>query len=157
MAICRLYAPQAQYIMARCLEAQRDDERAFKAYQELIVHYPKSDNYDEIVKRQFLIANRFLAGQWFKIWGYVPFLPSMDKTIKLYEQVIKNGAYSEIAPQAQVNIGVANEKKMIKDYPAAAQAYEKAADRYHDQKLGAEALYREGIAYNKQAKTAEYE
>ena len=151
------YAPQAQYLMARCLEERHDDEKAFKAYQTLLVHYPKMENYNEIVKHQFIIANRFLAGQWFKIWGYVPFLPSMDKTIKLYDQIIKNGAYSEIAPEAQMNIGQAHEKKLIKDYPAAAQAYERAADRYHDLPLGVDALYREGIAYEKQAKTAEYD
>ena len=151
------YAPQAQYMMARCYEAEHDDEKAFKAYQNLLVHYPKAENADDILKRQFLIANRYLNGEWFKIWGYIPFFPSMDKTIKLYEQIVKNGAYSEIAPQAQMNIGVAHEKKMIKDYPAAAQAYERAADRYHDQPLGTEALYREGIAYNQQAKTAEYD
>lgn len=151
------YAPQAQYLLARCYEAEHEDEKAFKAYQSLLVHYPKAENCDEILKRQFLIANRYLAGQWFRIWGYVPFFSSMDKTILLYEQILKNGAYSEVAPQAQMNIGVACEKKMIKDYPAAAHAYERAADRYHDQKLGVDALYREGQAYNKQARTAEYD
>src|SRR5438105_9464516 len=134
------YAPQAQYLLGRCYEAQHEDERAFKAYQNLLGHYPKAENADEVLKRQFAIANRFLAGQWFRIWGYIPFFPSMDKTIKLYEQVLKNGAYSEFAPQAQMNIALAHEKKMIKDYPAAAQAYEKAADRYHDQKVGVDAL-----------------
>ena len=152
------YGQPAQYLMARCYEAEHEDEKAFKAYQNLILHYPKAPNYDEIIKRQFLIANRFLAGQWFRrLWGYIPFLPSMDKTIALYEQIIKNGAYSEIAPQAQMNIGAAHEKKWIKNYPAAAEAYEKAADKYHDQKVAVEALYREGLAYNKQAKTAEYD
>ena len=151
------HAPRAQYLLARCYEAEHEDEKAFKAYQSLLVHYPKAENCDEILKRQFLIANRYLAGQWFRIWGYVPFFSSMDKTILLYEQILKNGAYSEVAPQAQMNIGVACEKKMIKDYPAAAHAYERAADRYHDQKLGVDALYREGQAYNKQARTAEYD
>src|SRR6185503_13560166 len=37
-------------------------------------------------------------------------------------------------------------------------AYEKAADRYHDQKsVAADALYKAGLAYQKQAKTAEYD
>ena len=151
------YAQRAQYLMARCFEARHEDERAFKAYQDMLVHYPKAENYDDILKRQFLIANRFLGGQWFRIWGYVPFFPSMDKTIKLYEQIVKNGAYSDIAPQAQLNIGLAQEKRLIKDYPAAAQAYEKAADRYHDQNTGVDGLYRAGVAYHKQAKTAEYD
>src|SRR6185436_15275936 len=50
------YAPQAQYLLARCYEEKGQDERAFKAYQHLIEHYPKINNYDEIVKRQKVIA-----------------------------------------------------------------------------------------------------
>jgi len=38
------------------------------------------------------------------------------------------------------------------------KAYELAADRYHDRpKIAAEALYRAGLAYKKQAQTAEYD
>ena len=75
----------------------------------------------------------------------------------MYEQIIKNGPYSEVAPDAQMNIGQAYEQKMITDYPAAAKAYEKAADRYSDRKTGADALFKVALAYNKQAKTAEYD
>ena len=151
------YAPQAQYLMARCYEEEGKDEKAFKAYQHLIERYPKIENYNEIVQRQFIIANRFLAGQWFRLWDFIPVFPSMDRTIKMYEQIIKNGAYSQIAPEAQMNIGQAHELKMVKDYPAAAKAYERAADRYSDRSTGADALFRVGLAYNRQAKTAEYD
>jgi len=151
------YAPQAQYLVARCYEEEVKDEKAFKAYQRLIERYPKIDNYNEIVQRQFIIANRFLAGQWFKLWDYIPVFPSMDRTIKMYEQIIKNGAYSQVAPEAQMNIGQAHELKFVKDYPAAAKAYERAADRYSDRNTGADALFRVGLAYNRQAKTAEYD
>jgi outer membrane protein assembly factor BamD (BamD/ComL family) len=151
------YAPQAQYILGRCYEEQGKDEKAFKAYQRLLEQYPKIENYNEVVKRQFIIANRFLAGQWFRLWDYVPVFPSMDRTIKMYEKIIKNGAYSEVAAEAQMNIGQAYEMRFVKDYPAAAKAYEKAADRYSDRKTGADALFRVGLAYNRQAKTAEYD
>ena len=151
------YAPQAQYILGRCYEAKGQDERAFKAYQRLIEKYPRVDNYDEVVKRQFEIANRFLAGQWFKLFNIIPALPSMDKTVKLYDQIIKNGPYSEVAPQAQMNIGLAHENKLVSDYTAAVKAYETAADRYNDQKVGTDALYKVGQTYNKQAGRAEYD
>src|SRR3954470_21192847 len=151
------YAPQAQYLVARCYEEDGKDEKAFGAYQKLIEKYPKVDNYDEVVQRQFIIANRFLSGKCFKLWDYVPVFPSMDKTIKMYEQIIKNGPYSEVAPNAQMSIGQAYEQKLITDYPAAAKAYEKAADRYSDRQTGADALFKVGLAYNKQAKTAEYD
>jgi outer membrane protein assembly factor BamD len=151
------YAPQGQYLLGRCHEAKEQDEAAFKAYQKLIERYPKVSNYDEIILRQMAIANRYLAGQWFRVFGYLPLFPSMDKTIKLYEQIIKNGPYGEAAPQAQLNIGAANEKKFVSDYPEAARAYERAADRYADRKEGVDGLYRAGETYFKQAKKAEYD
>jgi outer membrane protein assembly factor BamD len=150
------FAPEAQYILARSYEARGLDERAFQEYQKVLEKYPQSENYEEILERQFAIANRYLDGQWFKLWGVIPFFPSMDKTSDMFEKVIKNGPHSEIAPQAQMNIGVAREKQS--EFPKAVQAYETAADRYHDnEKVAADALYKAGIAYHKQAQTAEYD
>lgn len=150
------YAPRAQYLLGRAYEARRMDERAFKEYQKLLQKYPKVENYPEVLQRQFEIANRYLAGQWFKLWGYIPFFPSMDRTAQMYDNLIKNGPYSAVAPQAQLNIGTAREKQ--REYFMAVKAYERAADRYHDQPtVASDALYRAGLAYNKQAKTAEYD
>ena len=156
------FAPQAQYLLGRCYEEKGQDEKAFKAYQKLIEQYPKISNYEEVLKRQFLIANRFLGGQWFRAFGYIPVGSSMDKTIKLYDQIIKNGPYSDVAPLAQMNIGLAYENQtalLVKapDYPNAAKTYELAADRYAEQKIGTDALYRQAMAYNKQARRAEYD
>jgi len=150
------HAPQAQYILARCYEARGREEKAFNEYQKLLEKYPKISNYDEIIERQYLIATAYLGGKWFKLWGVVPFFPSMDKTATMYEKVIKNGPYSPIAPKAQMNIGSAREKQA--DYPLAVKAYERAADRYNDRsEVAAEALHKAGMAYYKQAKTAEYD
>ncbi len=151
------YAPQGQYLLGRCEEERENDEAAFKAYQKLIERYPKMENFDEVILRQMAIANRFLAGQRFRAFGYVPLYSSMDKTIKLYDQVIKNGPYSEVAPQAQINIGKAHERKFVKELPEAARAYERAADKYSDRKEGVDALYLAGDTYFKQAKKAEYD
>ena len=150
------YAPQAQYIVGRCYEEKGSDEKAFAAYQKLLEKYPKAINYEDVLTRQYEIANRFLAGQWFRLWGVIPFFPSMDKTAGLYEKIVKNGPYSEIAPQAQMRIGEAREKQ--DDYAAAVKAYELAADRYNDRpKIASEALFKQGIAYDQQAATAEYD
>ena len=55
-----------------------------------------------------------------------------------------------------MHIGAAREKQ--KDYPEAVNAYATAADRYFNQPaIAADALYREGVAYQKQAATAEYD
>ena len=157
------YAPKAQYLLGRCYEAAHQDERAFKEYQKLLEKYPKAENYQEILHRQFEIANRFLAGQWFKLWGYIPFFPSMDRTAGMYEKLIKNGPYSDVAPRAQMNIGAAREQQVsffnrVDPFREAVKAYEKAADRYDDnQEIASEALFKAGFAYYKQAKKAEYD
>lgn len=157
------YAPQAQYLMGRCYEETGKDEQAFTTYQALIEKYPKVDNYQEVLKRQFEIANRYLAGQKFKMFGYIPYWSDMDKTADLYAKIIKNGPFSEIAPQAQMNIGAAREKQSRflnhdEPYVQAVKAYEKAADRYAENKaVAADALFKSGQAYYKQAKAAEYD
>jgi len=150
------YAPQAQYIVGECYEAKGMDERAFKEYQKVLEKYPKFVDCEKILKRQFAIANRYLAGQWFRLWNYIPFFPSMERTADMYEKIVKDGPYSEIAPEAQMNLGAAREKQ--KNFVDAAKAYETASDRYRDRgKVAADALYRAGLAYQKQAETAEYD
>jgi outer membrane protein assembly factor BamD len=150
------YAPRAEYLVGRCLESQRKDEAAFNAYQQIIEKYPKSGQYNEVIWRQYEIANRFLGGEWFKFWNLVPLYPSMDETAKLYDRIVTNGPYSDVAPHAQLRIGAAREKQ--KDYADAVKAYETAADRYHDQPaIASDAMYRAGVAWEKQADTAEYD
>lgn len=150
------YAPQAQYLVGRCYEEKGQNQKAFKHYQQLLEKYPKIDKYDEVVQRQFEIANRFLGGQWGKLWGVVPFPQTMDKTAEMYEKVVKNGPYSEVGPQAQMNIGEAREKQ--EDFPAAVKAYERAADRYADRpQVASDAMFKAGLAYQKEAKTADYD
>ena len=150
------FAPTAQYLVGRCYEERKNDEKAFAEYQKILVKYPKSDNVKEVLARQYLIADRFLKGQWFKLWGYIPIFPSMDRTAEMFDKVVKNGPFSEVGPHAQLRVGAAREKKG--DYPEAVKAYEAAADRYHDRpQIAADALFRAGMAYQKQAKTAEYD
>ena len=80
----------------------------------------------------------------------------MDKTADMFDKLVKFGPYGEYGPASQMDIGAAREKQ--KDYPLAVKAYEVAADRYSEQpKVAADAIYKEAIAYNKQAKKADYD
>jgi len=149
-------APNAQYMVGLCREAEHDDERAFKAYQLVFEKYPRSDKLEDVMRRQYEIGLRFLGGQRFKLWGLFPFLPDMDKTAGMFEKIVNSGPYSAVGPSAQLRIGAARERQ--KNYPEAVAAYERAADRYHDlPAIAADALYRAGLAYSKQAQTAAYD
>jgi outer membrane protein assembly factor BamD len=150
------YAPEAQFLLGRCYEAEHKDERAFKEYQKVFEKYPRSDKLQEVLQREYEIALRFLGGQHFRLWGLFPLFPSMDKTVGLLEKIVSNGPYSAVAPNAQLSIGAARERQ--KNHPEAVAAYERAADRYHDQpEIAANALFRAGVNYHKQAQTAEYD
>jgi len=150
------YAPRAEYLIGRCQEIEGKDEAAFNSYQHIIEKYPKSAQYNEVLWRQYTIAGRFLDGEWFKIWDLIPLYPSMDETAKLYEKIVANGPYGEVAPHAQLNVGAAREKEG--NYEDAVKAYDTAADRYNNQPLvAADAMYRAGVSWQKQADTAEYD
>ncbi len=151
------YAPRAEYLIGRCLEATGKDEAAFNAYES---HHPKISAQPRITRRccggNTKLPTVFSDGEWFRLWGNIPLYPSMDQTAKMFGKIVTNGPYSDVAPHAQLRIGAARENQ--KDYAEAVKAYETAADRYHDQPvIAADALYREGIAYQKQAATAEYD
>ena len=109
------YAPDAEYFIGRCLEAKGKDEAAFKAYQNIIEKYPRSSHYEDVLWRQYEIANRFLGGEWFRIWGTIPLYPSMDQTAEMFDKIVSNGPYSDVAPHAQLRIGAAREKQ--KNFP----------------------------------------
>lgn len=150
------FAPEAKFLHARALEEQGKDEKAFKIYNELVENYPKFSKYDEVAERQYAIANKYLDGKWFKLWGKIPLFPSMDKTADMYEQLIDNAPFSEVAPEAQMKIAEAREKQ--KDYKKAVRALETAGNRYYDNdEVAAESLFKAGLAYQKQAKEAEYD
>lgn len=150
------YAPQAQELVAKSYDAKGDPERAFKEYQKLVEKYPMRADYEVVCRQQYDIANQFLGGKWFKLWGAIPYPPSMDRVARMYESIVKNGPFSEVAPEAQLKVGAAREKQ--KKYNEAVKAYELAADRYYDQPtVAADALFRAGMAYNQQADKADYD
>jgi outer membrane protein assembly factor BamD len=150
------YAPEAQYIVGRCLEADGSEEKAFKEYQKVVEKYPRIALFDEVLQRQYDIAMKYLGGKWFKLWGFIPAFSDMDKTADMFEKIVRTGPYSNVAPQAQLKIGAARENQ--KNYPDAVKAYERAADRYNDRlPIATEATFCAGMANWKQAQKSEYD
>jgi outer membrane protein assembly factor BamD (BamD/ComL family) len=69
---------------------------------------------------------------------------------------VNNGPYSDVGPEAQMKLGETRERQGR--YPDAVTAYETAADRYFDQPaIASDALFRAGLAYNRQTDKAEYD
>lgn len=147
-------AAEAQYHFALCLLELGDPMKAYKEFQKTIESYPDTVYFNDILQKQYEIGNMFLAGERLKVWT-IPTFPSMDKTVEIYETVIKNGPYSDIAPLAQMKIGFAREKQ--KNYKAAVEAYENLIRKYPKSDLIDDAQFQIGFTQMKAAREADYD
>lgn len=145
---------EARMGLAECYGAIGYHYKAFQTYQELIKKNPNTPHFDEVLQRQFEIGNLFLAGERQKTWG-IRWFPSMERTVEIYEQVVKNGPYSPVATEAQFRIGLTYEKE--RDYLAAVHAYEKLMERYPKHPLAEAAQFQIGWEYKKESQRAEYD
>src|SRR5579859_6348213 len=60
--------PDARMGLAECYAAIGYHYKAFQTYQELIKKHPSTPHFDEVLQREFQIANLFLAGERQKAW-----------------------------------------------------------------------------------------
>ena len=120
-------AQDARMGTAECLSALGYYYKAFKEYQALIEKHPNSPHFETALQRQFEIGNLFLAGEKHKVWHFRIF-SGLDKAVEVYEQVVKNGPFSKVGPDAQFRIGLVFAKQQ--DYISAVHAYEKFLERY---------------------------
>lgn len=131
-------APAAQFAYAKLVEGRGDAIEAFTEFQYLIDHFSGRFPFDEILDRQFRLANtvmtrphgRFLFG------GYT----APEQALPLFEQIVKNGPRWKRASEAQFYIGVINEDN--EEYDDAIKAYEEVQVSYPDSAQADEASFR---------------
>lgn len=138
------FAPEAQYRMGKILEDEADFAAAFKAFQVMVQKYPSSDYFDQALNEQYRIANLYLAGEPQRVWK-IPVGPSMDKTVEMYDRIIKNAPYGAYAAQCQFNIGLAREHQ--RKFPDAIDAYQKVIDNYSGSSVASNAQYQIGYVW----------
>ncbi len=149
-----LAAQDARLGLAECLSDTDYHYKAFLEYQNLISRHPNSPHFDTALQRQFEIGNLFLAGARHKIWG-VRWFPGIEKAVEVFEQVVKNGPFGQLAPAAQFRVGLTHEKQQ--DYLAAVRAYEKILEKYPKSPVATDAQFQIGMAYRQEAGRAEYD
>jgi len=143
------FAPEAQFRLGKIMEDEADYPNAFKAFQTLVKKYPSADVngatfFTDAQGEQFRIANLYLAGEPQRIWK-IPVGPSMDKTVEMYQQIIKNAPYGTYAAESQFKIGLAREQQ--RKYTDAVDAYQKVLDNYPTSTTAPNAQYQIGYAW----------
>ncbi|MDX6767722.1 MAG: outer membrane protein assembly factor BamD [Candidatus Methylacidiphilales bacterium] len=147
-------AGEAQFKAGLMQEKMGDFWNANKSYQEVVKKYAGSQYFDLAIERQYNIGNLFLAGEPQRIWK-IPLFPSMEKTIQIFQGVIKNAPYGKYAPASQFKIGLANEQQ--KKWTAAIDAYNKLLDRYPKSDYADDAQYQIGYAWYQASSQPEYD
>lgn len=147
-------APEAQYRYATMLFKLYEFQRSFREFQNCLDKYPDTDHFSEILKYQYDIACLFLAGERQKVWK-IPTLPSMEKTVEMFEKVIKNGPYSPYAAMSQLKIGFARENQ--RKWEDAVKAYQDLIRKYPKSDLADDAQFQIGYAWMQAARQADYD
>ena len=71
---------EAQFYVGSCYENLGQYHKAFENYQLVIDKYPYTEKVEEIIEREYRIANLFYSGQKAKMLG-MSLLPAKDKAI----------------------------------------------------------------------------
>jgi len=129
-------AAQAQYALAQFLESQRKFARAFDEYQYLLVHYAGHSPYQDILDRQFRIANHLLHNNT-GMFGWN--LSGYDTIRGRFEQIVRNAPRGEQAPELMLIIGGIRVSE--KELPEAIAVYEGLLNRFPQSHQAVTAAY----------------
>jgi outer membrane protein assembly factor BamD len=131
--------------------ASADLDRAYALYNEYLSKYPKGDGFDQALKGQFDVGQKFLEGARRRVFGVKAF-PSMTRAQQIFESIVKAAPFSKWAPLAQFYAGQSLEKQGQPEEAIA--AYEEVISRYPTDPMAADAQYQIGFVYYTQSRTA---
>ena len=121
-------ASESQYYLGVIEEEKGNPYEAFLAYQRVIDKYPFSERVQEIIEREYKIAEAFVSGEKRKALGVA--LPVENPAIEILTKVVENSTYGPLAPKAQYKLGLV--LKGLLRYYEAEEAFSKVISNYPD-------------------------
>jgi outer membrane protein assembly factor BamD (BamD/ComL family) len=119
-------ASEGQYYLGLTEEIEDNLYEAYQAYQKVIDKYPFSERIQEIIEREYKIAEAFMGGEKRKAMGVT--LPVENPAIEIFNKVIENSTYGPLAPVAQYKLGLL--LKSLMRYYEAEEAFNKLIANY---------------------------
>jgi len=129
-------AAEAQLDLAQLYEKRKKYARAFDEYQYLLTFYAGVCPYDEVLNRQFKVANCLLHDN-VSMFGWV--LSGTDAVRQRFEQIVRNAPSSPLAPQAMLIVGGIRDSE--KETDEAIQVYDGILHRYGETDQATDAAY----------------
>ncbi|PIQ90562.1 MAG: hypothetical protein COV71_03870 [Candidatus Omnitrophica bacterium CG11_big_fil_rev_8_21_14_0_20_41_12] len=146
-------AAESQYYLGLTEEAQGKAYEAYLAYQMVIDKYPFSERIQEIIGKEYKIAERFMAGEKRKVLGID--LPVDNPAIEIFGKVVENSTYGPLAPQAQYKLGLV--LKGLLRYYEAEEEFNKVVSRYPDSEWASAAKFQIASCRGSLSKGADYD
>ncbi|NQT32819.1 MAG: outer membrane protein assembly factor BamD [Candidatus Omnitrophica bacterium] len=137
-------APDAQYYAGRSYEELGKYYAAFINYQKTIDNYPYTRRMNEIIRREYNIANIFQTTEVHKVLDMELSL-ALDRAITVYNKIVENAPFGEYADKSLYKM--AECYRRAKKYKKALEAYERLMSDYPESDLVTEARYQ--FAYTK--------
>ncbi len=146
-------AAEAQYLIGRCFENLNKPYEAFKAYDKVIKKYPFSEKTEEIVERQYLIADKLFKAPRSKVFEAV--VGKDYNVVEIFRAVVNNAPYGKYAPIAQYKIGLFY--KSVGMFPEAKEEFDKVVNEYPQSEWVKAAKYQIALADTESSLKAGYD
>ncbi len=140
-----IFAPEAFYRTSIIYEKRKQFLKAFGALQQIVMRYPNSKRFDQVVGEQFRIACMLLDGTKTRGWILFPAFRNREASLPLFQQVLTNAPYGRYAPLAKMCI--AKGFNMFGEYEESINVLEQMINTYPDSVLTPDAYLRLGEGY----------
>jgi outer membrane assembly lipoprotein YfiO len=146
-------AAESQYYLGVIEEAQDNLYEAYLAYQRVIDKYPFSERIQQIIEREYKIAEAFMSGKKRKALGIV--LPVDNPAIEIFSKIVENSTYGPLAPAAQYKLGLV--LKGLMRYYEAEEAFNKVITNYPKSEWVTPAQFQLAVSRAAVSKGTEYD
>ena len=146
-------AAESQYYFGLAEEAQGKLYEAYQAFQMVIDKYPFSERIQEVIEREYKIAEKFMSGEKRKAMGVT--LPVENPAIEIFGKVVENSTYGPLAPRAQYKLGLV--LKGLLRYYEAEDEFNKVVSRYPDSEWSSAAKFQIATCRASLSKGAAYD
>ncbi len=103
------YSPEALYRTGYIRLARRQYTKAFQAFQAIVIRYPNTSKFNQVIGEQYRIASAVLDGARGRGFLGLPGFKHRESSIMLFEQLLVSAPYSEYAPLALMSIAKAHQ------------------------------------------------
>ncbi|MBN2143978.1 MAG: outer membrane protein assembly factor BamD [Candidatus Aureabacteria bacterium] len=143
-----------QVQIGKTYEAMKKYKKAFKAYEVIFRKYLEYPNPEEIIEREYQIAEKYSSGQIKKILG-MDFHENNKTALEIYDRVIKNAPFGPYAQPAFLkSIHILIKTKQFKEADEKISLFKKA---YENSSHLDEIYYLDGYNEYLQIKRSDYD